>query len=122
MYCYPIVLFKINVSQKAQRNGLAVEPQEDAKVLDDQELPEVKTDKVIMICILSFTLTFRFKGIVRPKMKILSFIHSDVPDGFRQRRIRKSQSLLQKRKNLLYLLMAKNLMKVYFDKYESHTL
>ncbi|KAG1936648.1 protein LYRIC isoform X2 [Pimephales promelas] len=36
---------KKNAEKKAQRNGLAVEPQEDAKVLDDQELPEVKTDK-----------------------------------------------------------------------------
>lgn len=111
MYYYLIVFyFKINVSQKAQRNGLAVEPQEDAKVLDDQELPGVKTDKVIMRCIVPFTLTFRFKGIVQSNMKILSFIYSD---GFRQRRIRKSQSLLLKRKNLC-LLTAKNLMKVYF--------
>jgi len=81
-------------------------------VLDDQELPEVKTDKVIMMFILAFTWTFRFK---ETKIKILSFIYVDVPDGFRQRRIRKSQSLLQKRKNLLYPLTAKNLMKVYFD-------
>ncbi|XP_067304247.1 protein LYRIC isoform X2 [Pseudorasbora parva] len=33
---------KKNSEKKAQRNGLAVEPQEE---LDDQELPEVKTDK-----------------------------------------------------------------------------
>lgn len=38
--------FFLNVWQKAQRNGLAVEPQEEAKVVDGQELPEVKTDKV----------------------------------------------------------------------------
>ncbi|KAK2902711.1 hypothetical protein Q8A67_007424 [Cirrhinus molitorella] len=36
---------KKNAEKKAQRNGLAVEPQEEAKVVDDQELPEVKTDK-----------------------------------------------------------------------------
>ncbi|ROL41347.1 Protein LYRIC [Anabarilius grahami] len=36
---------KKNAEKKAQRNGLAVEPQEDAKVLDGQELPEGKTDK-----------------------------------------------------------------------------
>ncbi|XP_048008683.1 protein LYRIC isoform X2 [Megalobrama amblycephala] len=36
---------KKNAEKKAQRNGLAVEPQEDAKVLDGQEPPEGKTDK-----------------------------------------------------------------------------
>ncbi|XP_016313727.1 protein LYRIC-like [Sinocyclocheilus anshuiensis] len=36
---------KKNAEKKAQRNGLAVEPQEEAKVVDGQELPEVKTDK-----------------------------------------------------------------------------
>lgn len=36
----------LNVWQKAQRNGLAVELQEEAKVVDGQELPEMKTDKV----------------------------------------------------------------------------
>ncbi|XP_043116650.1 protein LYRIC [Puntigrus tetrazona] len=36
---------KKNAEKKAQRNGLAVEPQEEAKALDGQELPEVKTDK-----------------------------------------------------------------------------
>ncbi|XP_059424307.1 protein LYRIC-like [Carassius carassius] len=36
---------KKNTEKKAQRNGLAVEPYEEAKVVDGQELPEVKTDK-----------------------------------------------------------------------------
>ncbi|KAI2654998.1 Protein LYRIC [Labeo rohita] len=36
---------KKNAEKKAQRNGLAVELQEEAKVVDGQELPEMKTDK-----------------------------------------------------------------------------
>uniref|UniRef100_A0A672KQ64 Protein LYRIC-like n=1 Tax=Sinocyclocheilus grahami TaxID=75366 RepID=A0A672KQ64_SINGR len=36
---------KKNAEKKAQRNGLAVEFQEEAKLEDGQELPEVKTDK-----------------------------------------------------------------------------
>ncbi|XP_016147912.1 protein LYRIC [Sinocyclocheilus grahami] len=36
---------KKDAEKKAQRNGLAVEPQEEAKEVDGQELPEVKTDK-----------------------------------------------------------------------------
>lgn len=36
---------KRNAEKKAQRNGLAVELQEEAKVVDGEELPEVKTDK-----------------------------------------------------------------------------
>lgn len=34
-----------NAEKKAQRNGLAVEPQQDPKVLDTEEQPEVKADK-----------------------------------------------------------------------------
>ncbi|XP_056331437.1 protein LYRIC isoform X3 [Danio aesculapii] len=36
---------KKNTEKKAQRNGLAVEPQEEVKTADDQELAEVKADK-----------------------------------------------------------------------------
>lgn len=36
---------KKNAEKKAQRNGLAVEPQEEVKTADDQELAEVKADK-----------------------------------------------------------------------------
>uniref|UniRef100_A0A8C0YGD5 Metadherin b n=2 Tax=Cyprinus carpio TaxID=7962 RepID=A0A8C0YGD5_CYPCA len=36
---------KRNAEKKAQRNGLAAETYEEAKVVDGQELPEVKTDK-----------------------------------------------------------------------------
>ncbi|XP_073782642.1 protein LYRIC isoform X8 [Danio rerio] len=36
---------KKNAEKKAQRNGLAVEPQEEVKTADDQELAEVRADK-----------------------------------------------------------------------------
>lgn len=60
-----------------------------------------------------FDIYCSFKRIVHPK--ILLFTQPDFPDGSRQRRIRKRQSLQQRIKNPLHLLMAKNQRKVCFD-------